>query len=77
MNILDQPEDDVRSQIKQYLIRKGIMKKWLADQIKISTTHLSKVLDCERPLTKDNLQKINNALETGFIQKQQAPTSAS
>jgi hypothetical protein len=75
MNVLQQ-QVDIRTQIRDHIAAKGIKKTWLAEQIPCSLTHLSHILECDRPLTKKNLAKINAALETDF-KENEAPTSAS
>lgn len=53
---------DIRKEISEYMINKGIMRSWLARRIKRSPTLITMILDCSMKLTDSNLQKINEAL---------------
>ena len=65
MSLLQQ-DPDVRTKIALHLNNKGIKRAFLAKKVEVSSSHLSYILDCQRPLTDELLRKINEALETKF-----------
>lgn len=66
MNTKTMEELDVRDKIAEYLKEKGIMRKWLAQKLGLSNTHITLIFQKERDLTKENLVKINELLGTKF-----------
>lgn len=65
MSLLSQ-DPDVRTKISLHLENNGIKRTFLAKKVEVSSSHLSYVLDCTRPLTDDLLKKINVVLKTQF-----------
>lgn len=57
---------DVRDEISAYLKNKGIMRKWLAQKLNLSNTHITLIFQKERELTDENKKSINELLGTSF-----------
>ena len=53
-------------QIRDFLESRGTKQIWLADQTGISPEHISNILADRVLLTQENLDKINEVLETEF-----------
>jgi antitoxin component HigA of HigAB toxin-antitoxin module len=58
--------EDARDLILEHLKKYGIKQRWLAEKLDLSDSHLTLVLQKERDLTEENLNKINEALQTDF-----------
>lgn len=57
---------DPRDLIKEHLDKGGRKYTWLAKEIDISFTYMSKILLKRRPLQEGHRQKINEVLNTNF-----------
>lgn len=65
-SLLYDNEQDARDKVIEFLETRGTTKKWLASKISLSPSSLTRILNKERKLTQDTLDKINEVLKTDF-----------
>jgi len=65
---------DTRMLIKDHIENNGLKKGYIAEQMGLSIGHFSKIINQERELSKSNLEKLNEILNTDFeLQKYSGP----
>lgn len=57
---------DPRDLINKHIADNGLKQSWVADQIGISSSHFSLVLNKERELSESNREKLNLLFETDY-----------